>query len=341
MNEGANGNRLAVGLLLGLVAAASFGMSGPFAKALMASGWTPAAAVTWRVAIGGLVLLPAALLSLRGRLGTLRRGSKRILLFGLVAVMVCQLAFFQALETLSVGVALLIEYLGVVMVVFWLWVRRGERPTLLTIIGSLLAVVGLVLVLDLSGPQSVDAVGVLWALAAAVGIAAYFLISADESDGLPGFALASGGLLVGAGLLLLAGWVGAAPLTWNSQPVTLGGQLLPWWVVALALGLIAAALSYGAGIQASRRLGSKLAGFVGLTEVLFAVAAAALLLGELPSTVQLFGGALITAGVVVVRLDESRGERPASLAEARAPAPEFERPRGGAVPADAQLRDRA
>ena len=65
--------------------------------------------------------------------------------------------------------------------------------------------------------------------------------------------------------------------------------------------MVAAALAYLLGTVAARRLGSTVASFVGLTEVLFAVLFAWLLLGELPAPVQLAGGALIIGGVVAVR----------------------------------------
>jgi len=57
---------------------------------------------------------------------------------------------------------------------------------------------------------------------------------------------------------------------------------------------------------AARALGSKVASFASLTEVLFAVIWAWLLLGELPGPIQLLGGLLIVGGVVLVRLDELR-----------------------------------
>ena len=50
--------------------------------------------------------------------------------------------------------------------------------------------------------------------------------------------------------------------------------------------------------------GPTLGSFVGLTEVIFAVLFAWLVLDELPAAVQLAGGALIVAGVALVRLDE-------------------------------------
>ena len=67
------------------------------------------------------------------------------------------------------------------------------------------------------------------------------------------------------------------------------------------------------GIAASRRLGSRLASFVALLEVVAAVVFAWLLLDQLPETLQFAGGALIVAGVIVVKL----GERPPALRRRR------------------------
>lgn len=299
-----------LGLLFALLSAAAFGTSGSFAKGLLLSGWTPAAAVTWRVAVGAVIMAVPGALAMRGRWHLLRRGWPSIALFGLIAVAGCQLAYFLAVERLSVAVALLIEYLGVVLVVGWLWLRRGERPRPLTLAGAALAVAGLVFVLDVFGAIEVDLVGVLWGLAAAVGLATFFVVSADARHGLPPVVVAAGGLGVGAAALLAAGAVGIVPVVWNTAPVLLAGAEVPWWLDVAGLGLVAAAFAYLAGITASRRLGSKLASFVGLAEVLFAVVWAWLLLGELPSAVQLLGGLLILAGVVLVKLDE----RPSELA---------------------------
>ena len=78
------------------------------------------------------------------------------------------------------------------------------------------------------------------------------------------------------------------------------------------LVLIAAALAYVLGILGARHLGSTLASFVGLTEVIFAVAFAWVLLGELPGLIQLVGGLVLLSGVVAVRLGERDEARAAS-----------------------------
>ena len=54
------------------------------------------------------------------------------------------------------------------------------------------------LVLDLVSGADLSLVGVLWALGAMVGAATYFVMSAEEGNGLPPIALAAGGMVVGA-----------------------------------------------------------------------------------------------------------------------------------------------
>ena len=61
-----------------------------------------------------------------------------------------------------------------------------------------------------------------------------------------------------------------------------------------------------AAIAAGRRLGSRLASFVALLEVLAALVFAWLLLGQLPDLLQLAGGVVVLAGVVLVKLGEPR-----------------------------------
>jgi drug/metabolite transporter (DMT)-like permease len=200
-----------------------------------------------------------------------------------------------------------------------MWAVHGQRPRRLTVAGSVTAVVGLVLVLDVTGTGGrMDPIGVLWGLGAAVGLAAYFVLSARGDAGLPPVVLAAGGMAVGAAGLTLLGVLGVLPLRATFGAVTFAGHRVSWLVPVAGLSLIAAVVSYLAGIAAARTLGARLASFVGLTEVMFAVLIAWLLLGELPKLVQLLGGVLILAGVALVRLDELRAPAAAQPAD---PAP--------------------
>jgi drug/metabolite transporter (DMT)-like permease len=294
------------GLGLALVSSVTFATSGTFARSLIGAGWSAEAAVAARVAIAALVLAVPAVMAMRGRWRVLGRNLGPVGLFGLFAVAGAQVGFFNAVRYLPIGVALLLEYFGIVFVVLWMWARHGQRPRLLTTFGSVAALLGLILVLNLAAGERIQPLGVLWGLGAAVGLATYFVLSARVDADLPAVTLASAGMALGAGALFLLGAVTAVPLRATFGAVTFAGQRMSWLVPVVGLSLLAAVIPYVAGIGAARILGARLASFVGLTEVLFAVLIAWLLLDELPTVVQFVGGALVVAGVALVRVDELR-----------------------------------
>jgi len=278
-------------------------------------------AVLARVAVAALVLTPFALFALRGHWGDLRRSARLILVYGVVAVAGAQLAYFSAVSHLSVGVALLLEYQGVVLVVGWLWLTRGRRPSRLVVTGALVAAAGLALVLDVLGDVRIDGVGVVWGLAAAVGLAAYFVVAGDADAAVPPVVLSCAGLWVGSAALAAAGLAGVVPLRATTASVELSGRSVSWLVPVLWLALVAAAFAYVVGTAAARALGATLASFVGLTEVVFAVLAAWALVGQLPTPVQLVGGVVILVGIALVKLDDLRRTGDVVVAPEPAPVP--------------------
>jgi drug/metabolite transporter (DMT)-like permease len=290
------------GLPIALASAAAFGLSGSLASSLLVTGWSPAAVVAARVGGAFLVLLIPCLLLLR-RIGLPSgRTSRRMIAYGIVAVAGAQLCYFSAVQHLSVGVALLLEYLAPVLLIGWLWWRRGQRPTAAKLIGAALSVAGLVLVLDLTSGARISAVGVGWGLGAALCLCAYFVMSEHTATAPPALLLTTVGTGVGAGVLVFAGLIGIVPLAASSAAVTIAARPIPWWVPILALVLVSAAFAYVTGIVSVRRLGSSIASFVALSEVILAVIFAALLLGQIPTAVQALGGVLILVGITAVQL---------------------------------------
>jgi drug/metabolite transporter (DMT)-like permease len=262
--------------------------------------------VLCRIVVGAAVLAGPAVASLRGRWSLLRAHAPLLVAYGLIAVAGCQLAYFSAVDRLPVAVALLIEYTAPVAVIGWLWVRHGQRPSRLTVVGAVVAGGGLMLVLDVLNAGAVDGIGVVWALLAMAGCAFFFVVSASDEDVLPPIVLAAGGLVVGAIGLATAGGLGLVTLSASADDAAYRGVSVPWWLPVLALGVVTAALAYVAGILAARGLGARMASFAALLEVLFAVVFAWLLLGQLPRAVQLLGGVFVLAGVVLVKLGEPR-----------------------------------
>ena len=96
----------------------------------------------------------------------------------------------------------------------------------------------------------------------------------------------------------------AVDLMTATASVAYAGHTVEWWAPLLVLGVVTAAVPYTSGIAGIRRLGSRLASFVALLEVVASVLFAWLLLDQLPLPVQLLGGVLILGGVVCVKLGE-------------------------------------
>jgi drug/metabolite transporter (DMT)-like permease len=295
-----------LGLVIAVIAAATFGMSGAFVKPLLEAGWSPAAAVTARALIGGVVLLPIALVSLRGAWSALRRARWRIVAMGLIGVAGTQLVYFAALQRIPVNTAILIEYMAPLLLVGFVWATSRRSPSAVVLIGSVVAVAGLGLVVSPGGNGSFDLLGLGFAALATVGCAIYYVVAARPSDGLPPVALAACGLVLGGLVLGIAGVTGLVPFTATFGAVHLLGTTVAWWVPLLIVGVLATAVAYATSITATEMLGSRLASFAGLLEVIAAALYAWILLGEDLTVPQLIGGMLILAGIAFVRA-EKRG----------------------------------
>ncbi|AKU19223.1 membrane protein [Luteipulveratus mongoliensis] len=292
-------------MTLALVSAAAFGTSGPFGKALFEGGWSPAAAVTARIGIAALVLAIPTALELRGRWHLLRKNLGVVLIYGMTGVAGCQLFYFVAVDHLSVGVALLLEYLSPVLLVGYAWATTRRRPSPLTIAGAGCALAGLALVLNVFGDVSLNLIGVAFGLAAAFCSAAYFVVASHSHDeSLPPLALAGAGMAAGVLPLLAVGALGLLPMDASTEDVPFAGHQVSFLVPLLGIAVLAAAFAYVTGVLSARMLGSRLASFLALSEVLFAVLFAWWFLGELPLPIQLSGGALIIIGVLLVRASD-------------------------------------
>ena len=296
-----------LGLLLAVLSAAAFGTAGVFAAGLLDAGWSAGSAVTVRMGLAALALTAPAALQLRGRWSLLRANAGAVLAFGALAVALPQLAYFSAVARLSVGVALLLEYSAVLLVVLWTWARLGQRPSAVTSAGVVVALAGLVLVLDVAGGARLDPVGIVWGLVAALGLAAYFAPLRPDRGRPP----AAGQRVGGPGRRRAAARRGRAG---PRRPLADGGvrRRVRRQVDQLAgagPGPVAARGGVRLRHRDRRRPPPGVAAQLlrGARRVLFAVVFAWLALGQRPGTVQLVGGIVVLAGIVLVRL----GERPA------------------------------
>ena len=307
-----------LGVVFAVASALSFGMSGPLGKALMHAGWTPTAAVSARLVGGALVIAVFATFIRRTWLREALQYRKTVIFYGVIPIAGAQLCYYNAVAHLSVGVALLLEYLSPVLVVGWLWATTRHRPSNLTLAGVGMAIGGIMLVLNVFSGAHVNVVGVAWALAAAVCAACYFVVSDEataDGSGLHSITLAAGGLVVGAVAIVLLGVSGVMPLAFTTHDTVIAGTTTSWLVPVIAMAVVPTALAYTLGIMGIARLRPRFASLVGLTEVMAAVLWAWLLLDEAITQSQAIGGVVVLLGLALAR----HGDRTEKIADATWP----------------------
>jgi drug/metabolite transporter (DMT)-like permease len=168
-----------------------------------------------------------------------------------------------------------------------------------------LAVGGLVCVVEVWSGLSFDTVGLLLALAAACCQVGYFVLSdqgSDAGDEAPDpLGVIAYGLLIGA--VVLTGVARPWTMRWSvlagnahmdGTPVAAG--LLLAWIV-----LVATVLAYVTGVLSVRRLSPQVAGVVACLEAVIATVLAWVLLGEHLSAPQIAGGAVVLVGAFIAQ----------------------------------------
>lgn len=320
-------NDFQLGLVFAIGSAFAFGMSGPFAKSLIEAGWSPTAAVTARLAGGALVMAIVATIVKPDWFREAVQHGKTVVLYGLIPIAGAQLCYYNAVAHLSVGVALLLEYTAPVLVVGWIWATTRRRPGNLTLGGVALAVAGIMLVLNVFSGAHINAVGVAWGLSAAVCAACYFMMSDEvtaDGSGLNAVTLAAGGLIVGALAVGLFGLSGVMPLTFTTNDAVVAGLTTSWVVPVVALGVISTAIAYTLGISGIARLRPSFASLVGLGEVMFAVLAAWVLVGQAITATQAVGGGIVLLGLALARQGDRASRKVAAARPDVGSAPDIE-----------------
>ncbi|MDH6135176.1 drug/metabolite transporter (DMT)-like permease [Kitasatospora sp. MAA4] len=314
-------SRRAVGLTLALISACAFGGSGTAAKPLIEAGLSPLHVVWLRATGAAVILLPVAW---RHR-AVVRRRPGLLLGFGVFAVAGVQACYFAAISRIPVGVALLIEYLGPLLLLGYVRLVQRRPVSRGSAIGAAVAVTGLVCVVEAWNGMTFDPLGVLFALAAACCQVVYFVLADAGSQGdnpVNPLAVSAYGLLIGAAVLTAVTRPWEADWGRLAGNVTMNGHLIPAVLPAVWMVLVATVLAYLTGVVSVRHLSPPVAGVVANVEAVVATVLAWVLLGEHLGAPQLLGGALVLTGAFAAQLGRSTPEpapaAPAAPAEAAA-----------------------
>ena len=273
-------------------------------------------------AVGTAVLLLGIVL-LSGRAATLRVSRHEVvplLVYGVVGVALLHLSYFEAIERLPIGLALLLEYLAPVLVALWVWAVRREpvRATLWPSLGLCLG--GLALVAQVGGSAGgLDPVGVLAGLAAAVCFATYFLLGERLVVHRDVLSTTFWGFAVAAVFwtAIVAWWdvLDRASDLSVTVPVVLGSPTVPVGLLLLWGVVLGTLVPFGAVTAALRHLPATTVTVVAILEPVGAALLAWWWFDETLSASQIGGVVLVLVGIVLaLRARRTRPTRPVETA---------------------------
>ncbi|GMA28212.1 EamA family transporter [Arenivirga flava] len=251
-------------------------------------------AAALRLGLGTLVLLAV----LRPRPWTwTRRAWLAAVVYG-VALGGMNVAIYLSFQTLPIGIAVTVEFLGP------LGLALAQTRRWRDAVWALAALVGVAL-LGLQATGTLDPIGLLWALLAGLCWAGYILASAATGQHLPGTQGLAVAMVVAAAIALPLG----------SASAVVGVVAEPWLLaVFLGVALLSSALPYALELHALRRLATRVFGVLQSLGPAAAALAGFLILGERLGWPELVALALITIASVGVTL----GARRPAVAEAAA-----------------------
>jgi len=297
--------RPGLGYAMVAIAATLFAVNGTVSKVILKSGLSAEQLTEVRCAgaVAGLLLLAAATrpASLRLRLGDL----PLLIALGVLGLALVQWSYFYAIARLEIGIALLIQFVGPILVALWARFVFGEHVRQRIWLALALALAGLTLIVEVWRGGRLSTAGIVAAVVAAFTYAAYILMAEHGVRRRDPISLSAWGFMF-ATLF----WSVLTP--WWDFPggrvdddVSLLGNLassqLPIWLLMLWMVVLGTIVPFLLVVGALRHIAATRAGITGMLEPVVAIVVAWAWLSEALHPVQLGGAALTLAGICLAQ----------------------------------------
>ena len=293
-----------MGYFYALLAAFLFGANGSVSKVIIESGFSALQLTQMRV-LGAAVISGIVLLIIDRRSFRLpARQWPVILVLGVVGVGVLQATYAFAIELLPVGIALLLEYLAVLIVAVVAFFFFKEKVHVRLWMAIALVISGLIVVAEIWA-STLNPVGVLWGLGAAVALATYFLVGERQLKTISPLALSFWTMSVATLFWApFSRWWTFTAETFTTT-TSLGGTFeavsVPVWFLILWNATLGSFAPFLLSLSALKRLSATAAGIVATSEIIFAFVTAWLWLQEVLNTWQVIGATVVFGGIVIAQ----------------------------------------
>jgi drug/metabolite transporter (DMT)-like permease len=286
-------------------AALLFAVNGAVSKVILANGVSPARLAQVR-STGALVVLAVAIVLVRPRLLRIgRRELAFLAVFGIAGLAAVQLFYFLAIHRIAIGIALLLQYLAPLLVALWARYVMHEPVRRRIWVALACALFGLGVMVEVWNGLALDAAGVAFALAAAFAYATYILLAERAVARRDPFSVSLYGFLFAALFWAIVQPWWSFPSGVPGHVTSLQGHLdgihAPVWALMTWMILLGTIIPFGLVVAALRDISATRAGIVAMLEPVAGTVIAYAWLGETLSTVQIFGGLVVLAGILLAQ----------------------------------------
>jgi drug/metabolite transporter (DMT)-like permease len=297
--------RPALGYAMALGAAALFGVNGVVIKVSLDDGLSAYRLAELRCMASFVIFVFIVAATRPDRLRTTRRELAYLAVFGACAVVLTQLLYLLAIRRLKIGVALVLIFLGPLLVALWAhFVGKHQlRPRFWAALG--LSLVGLVLVVRLWDRFSLDGLGVAFALAGAGAYTLYVLYAEHAVGRRDPISLLCFGFLFATIL-----WTLVQPwwsLPWHSLTAdvslhgNLAGTALPEWALVAWIVVLGTVVPFILVVGSLQHLPATRVAICGMLEPVVAALVAYAWLAETLAPAQLLGGFLVLVAIGIAQ----------------------------------------
>jgi drug/metabolite transporter (DMT)-like permease len=298
--------RAGTGYAMALAGAALFAVNGTVSKVALTGSELSAVDYTQLRTAGGFLALALALAVLaRHKLRIGLRDVPFFVFYGMFSFALIQWLYFVAIEHLPIGIALLIQFTGVVLVALWarlVW-HANVRPRVWAALS--LSLVGLALVSELWLGWTLDTVGVVASVGGAIILAIYLLAGERAVETRDPLTVLCFALLFAAVVWSVVQPWWTYPFEELTQETSLLGNLdhlsAPVWSLALWTIVLGTIVPFALTIGALRHLAATRVGITMTFEPVAASLVAWAWLGETLSAVQIVGGAVVLTGILLAQ----------------------------------------
>jgi len=303
--EGRVDDRAKLGYLMVAVAATLFAVNGTVSKVVLGSGLSSLELTQIRSTGAAAGFLAFILLFARATLRVGRRELLFLVVFGITGIGFVQWLYFIAIDHLPVGIALLIQFLGPLLVALFARFVYHERIRRRIWVALVLCIVGLSVVVEFWSGLAYSTIGITAALGAAFALAAYILMAERERKHRDPASLSFYGFFFATLFWAVINPLWQFPWDVLGDTVSLQGNLseysAPVWVLVAFIVVIGTMVTFTLLTGALRHIPATRASIVATLEPVIATIVAWLWLGESFGTAQLIGGAVVLAGILLAQ----------------------------------------